>query len=153
VEIIKLKKLCKEDVTFLAHLAQEYRQAHETLKFKEDYKEIFIKYFEELLKENEKVAIVAKVNGEIAGMIVGIVDDNSKLMLSEKIGYVPFLTVLKKFRRNGIGQKLIDELIGWFKEKNIDLVELYTSIDNYDAREFWEKNGFSIYLERRFIEI
>ncbi|WP_069650113.1 GNAT family N-acetyltransferase [Caloranaerobacter ferrireducens] len=153
MQTIEIKRLSKEDIAHLAPLAQEYRQAHETLKFKDDYKNILIKYFEELLEEKEKVAILAKVNDEIAGIIVGTIDNNSRLMLPEKIGYIPLLVVLKKYRRIGIGSKLTKELIGWFKEKGIDLVELYTSIANKNAREFWEKNGFGINLERRFKEI
>ncbi|WBW95572.1 GNAT family N-acetyltransferase [Oceanirhabdus sp. W0125-5] len=149
----EIKTLEKEDLDLLVPLAKEYREAHESLKFKNDYKEIFIKYFEGLLNDKEKVAIVAKVRGEIVGMIVGTIDDNSRLMLPEKIGYVPFLTVLKKARRNGIGKKLVEELNKWFKKRNINLIELYTSIDNSEAKEFWEKRGYNVYLERRFKEI
>jgi ribosomal protein S18 acetylase RimI-like enzyme len=48
----------------------------------------------------------------------------------------------KDYRRQGIGEKLIQTAMEYAKNDNAKFVELSTAIDNYTAQSVYEKIGF-----------
>lgn len=78
--------------------------------------------------------LIAKINNQIVGYIIGITKKN--------IGTIVSIAVKKDYRKKGIGKKLLDSIIEYFKSKNVSLINLQVRIDNYEAISFYEKNGF-----------
>ncbi|MEM2178692.1 MAG: ribosomal protein S18-alanine N-acetyltransferase [Candidatus Methanomethylicaceae archaeon] len=78
--------------------------------------------------------LIAKINDHIVGYIIGIIEKN--------IGTIVSIAVKKDYRKKGIGKKLLDSIIEYFKSRNVSLVNLQVRIDNYEAISFYEKNGF-----------
>lgn len=56
--------------------------------------------------------------------------------------------ILKKYRRSGIRQMLLDETGKWFIKNKIDRVKLKASVKNEVAISFWKKQeqGFNEYI-------
>ena len=52
------------------------------------------------------------------------------------------IVVRKNYRRNGVGQKLLDELINLAKETNLNNLSLEVNSKNVPAIKLYEKNGF-----------
>jgi len=50
--------------------------------------------------------------------------------------------VLKKYRKRGIGIKLIDRFLLWCKEKKAAYVSVSASFANNLGTNFYKKNGF-----------
>ncbi|MFJ8454981.1 GNAT family N-acetyltransferase [Bacillus paramycoides] len=61
---------------------------------------------------------------------------------SKKIsGKIEVLFVDEKYRRNGLGLKLMNSAVEWFKEQQIDDIEL-TVVYGNEAVSFYQKLGF-----------
>ncbi|RLF18084.1 MAG: hypothetical protein DRZ82_08885 [Thermoprotei archaeon] len=85
------------------------------------------------LRSFPKLQLVAEVNGEIAGFIVGNISGDR--------GKVALLAVSPKYWRKGVGTKLIMELERRIKEMGGKEVTLGTPF----ARGFYEKVGYTCY--------
>lgn len=151
--MLEVEKLTKSHIEYLYPIIKEYKDAHSDLNFRTEYLENFIQIINELLDNDEKMAYIAKYEGKVVGLIIGIIESNSRLELPNEIGYIGLLTVLKEYRRKGIGKELVDKLKEWFKEKKITEIELFTTINNEESRRFWDKNGYKVYLERRKLNV
>ncbi|WP_143273703.1 GNAT family N-acetyltransferase [Aquimarina sp. MAR_2010_214] len=91
------------------------------------YYDLFSDYF--LVAENEEKEIVGYVLGGI----------NPK----EKVGWVLALATEKKFRKQGIGLKLVSTVIKKINELDINSIVLTTEPDS-PAVDFYKKIGFEI---------
>lgn len=54
------------------------------------------------------------------------------------------MSVKKEYRRKGIGQRLLTELITFAKKSNLETVYLTTMNEFEAARNLYEKNGFQV---------
>lgn len=64
-----------------------------------------------------------------------------------KLLVIDYLAVIKRERSNGIGQHMVDYIVGWAKEKGsfegiIIEVEAENKKENEERIQFWEKCGF-----------
>ncbi len=100
------------------------------------------KEFENITNENKHIILVCEINGSVIGSVMGIV-------CRELYGYCrPFMVVENmivdsKYRRCGIGLKLLNELEKRAKERNCTQMILVTETNRNDACAFYEKYGFS----------
>ena len=77
--------------------------------------------------------IVAKINNQIVGF-AGVVDTVDQLEITN-------IAVKKDFRKNGIGNKLLLELINIAKESGKNEIILEVNSNNVSAIKLYEKNG------------
>jgi ribosomal protein S18 acetylase RimI-like enzyme len=78
---------------------------------------------------------VVEINNEVAGII-------SFRQRGEKM-YIETLSVVEKYRRQGVGTKLIDFAKEYTKEKKLNLL-CACSFYEYQAVDFYLKQGFSL---------
>jgi ribosomal protein S18 acetylase RimI-like enzyme len=57
--------------------------------------------------------------------------------------------VKPQYRRKGISQRVLDELISWAKSRDLDEIRLDVYDDNQNAIRAYEKRGF----KKHFIEM
>lgn len=94
-----------------------------------------IAYF---LKAPNAVSLRAQVDGETAGFILGSVEQHGKT----KIGHIYTIDVASKYRRIGVGLKLLQEIEQKFVEKGAETCFLEVRTDNVPARKLYEKHGY-----------
>lgn len=102
-----------------------------------------IAYYKKSLEDPEKLVLVAEdEKGEVVGYLIG----NSK----EKWGYRTVKTgelenmfIMPLKRRQGVGRLLVEKLLEWLKEKNVDRVYVSAFVKNTDAFSFYLTLGFS----------
>ena len=82
---------------------------------------------------------VIKVANQIHG--VGGINNSPSHEHGLRIGRLRRFYVLKQFRRQGLGQKLLLHIIGQHAS-NFEVIQLYTT--NPEAASFYEKNGFQV---------
>lgn len=82
------------------------------------------------------VVKAARVEGEDAGLVM-------LKVLSEGAGYVYYVAVQPRFRRRGVGGRLLDEGLSFFSSKAIK--EVYASIeeDNEESKALFASRGFA----------
>ncbi|RPD91717.1 GNAT family N-acetyltransferase [Aureibaculum marinum] len=85
---------------------------------------------------------VAYDNKKIIGFVTGIIRLSPAYLGNKKIGYLSHLFIESEYRRSGAGEKLSKELDLWFKEKNVDLIEVEVIVDNLNSINFFTKMQF-----------
>jgi len=80
----------------------------------------------------------AKVNGATAGCIYA-------MRHMHRCGWLGGLLVHRKFRRKGIGRKLLEKALGWF---DVPSVYSFVEPENIVARNLFESMGFNVLYRR-----
>lgn len=91
------------------------------------------------LRSPDFVTLIALVNGETVGFIIGSLEDSGKKI----IGHVYTLDVKRKFRRMGIGSALLKALEEVFINKGAEKCFLEVRLDNTAAEKLYLKHGYS----------
>ncbi len=108
----------------------------EKQSFKEEaFSKLQISY---LLMDNNGVSLAAKVGGEVAGFIIGRID----FVRNRPVGHVMTIDVSQVYRRQGIGQRLMVELEGIFKQKGATECRLEVRENNVAALGLYQKLGY-----------
>lgn len=111
---------------------QEYAYTHE-----DDVKA----YLQWLFRRDIAGVFVAKFNGKIVGFVASDGNWYSKRE-GKVVGAIHELVILPAYRRLGIGRGLINKAFEYFKERGIDVAELWVGDENYEAINFYKKLGF-----------
>jgi len=84
------------------------------------------------------ITLIASVNGEKAGFIVGSIEDAG----GERVGHIYTLDVKRKFRRIGVGSALLKTLEKFFTKKGAVRSCLEARCDNIAAKNLYLKLGY-----------
>ena len=103
---------------------------------KDAYSKEYLSY---LLTNSNSVRLVAKIDEEIAGFVIGLVFENAAI----PIGHIYTLDVAPKNRRIGVGSRLLKELERVFTLRGVKICFLETPLDDQVARSFYRKNNYT----------
>ncbi|MEM2899488.1 MAG: ribosomal protein S18-alanine N-acetyltransferase, partial [Thermoplasmata archaeon] len=90
------------------------------------------------LKSPDFVTLVATMDGEIVGFICGAIE----FFNNEVVGHIYTLDVKQKYRKKGVGSKLIETLESTLAERGVTTVYLEVRVDNFPARRLYHKHGY-----------
>lgn len=91
-----------------------------------------------LLTDYNSVGLIAKLDGEIAGFIIGKIYRERK----SATGHILTIDVSPKHRRKGIGLRLLQEIERIFKDKGVRVCCLEAREDNIAALNLYQKFGY-----------
>jgi len=91
-----------------------------------------------LLTDYNSVSLVAKVNGEIVGFIIGMI----YLERNSLTGHILTIDISLIHRRKGTAQKLLQEIEKIFTEKGVKACRLEVREDNIAALRLYQKFGY-----------
>jgi ribosomal-protein-alanine acetyltransferase len=91
-----------------------------------------------LLIDYNAIGLAARVNGKIAGFIIGRID----IGRSTPSGHILTMDIEPSHRRKGIAQKLLHEIEDIFKERGIKECRLEVREDNVAASNLYQKLGY-----------
>lgn len=102
------------------------------------------------LKRNPNTCFVAEVGGALCGVILAGHDGRR--------GFIHHMAVAEAFRRQGVGQALVDRTLEALKAEGISKVALLTFKYNEAGNAFWERQGFTVredlnYRNRALVEL
>ena len=102
-------------------------------------REIFPDFWTEEMWKSELsrldfLGVIAKIQGEIAGYICGTA-------LFEE-GEISKIAVKEKYRKTGIGNKLVTDMVARMCEKGVEKIFLEVRVSNVAAINLYTKNGF-----------
>ncbi|MDZ7587102.1 MAG: GNAT family N-acetyltransferase [Patescibacteria group bacterium] len=98
-----------------------------------------IKEYKDDASNPEKCSLIAEINGEAVGYLVG-----SKLIVSYRklrLGEINHMAVSEKFRGQGIGSKLVEEFRHWCKKNNLEKISATAYYANTETINFYQKHG------------
>lgn len=152
-----IRKAKHKDVERILDLWCEFMDFHEQYdsifkRSKSGHSE-FRKFLKERISDRNSLVIVALEEEIICGYLLAKIETRPPVFLDRKHVVIFDLAINEKLRRKGIGEKLFNESVEWFKKKKINRVELTVATSNPVSMKFWTKMGFKTYSERRFINI
>lgn len=102
------------------------------------------------LDVNRECVFVADMDGELAGFVHV---EKYDLLYSQSMANILGLAVSSKFRRRGLGKKLMCAAEEWAKNKGISVMRLNSGGTRKEAHMFYRNIGFSDEKEQlRFIK-
>ena len=99
------------------------------------------------IEDEDALVAVAERGGELVGFCIALLKERIPLYRRRRYGEIIELAVTAKHRGAGVGVRLYDCAVGWFKSRGVDWVCLEVSSANEVGVAFWEKCGFKPFLE------
>jgi ribosomal protein S18 acetylase RimI-like enzyme len=96
-----------------------------------------------LLRDYNSLSLIARVKGEIAGFIIGRIEDSDDGL----VGHILTIDVSPTHRRKGIAQRMLTEIEALFKARGISESRLEVRVDNLAARKLYRKLGYETVAE------
>jgi len=117
-------------------------------KINKDYSfEEFRKVYEDKLRAELSALFLVETKEatgkKIIGYCLGWIEQTTFVFNREKRGKIAECFILEDYRNKGLGRKLIEHLLSWFKENDIRWITVEVLEDN-ESKKFWEKMGFRI---------
>ena len=150
-----IRKFQKKDISEVVKLGIDFLNYHK--KFdpffapSKNIKSIYKKYFSEYLNSNNKLLLVAEEKGKIIGFATGDIKKGSELFRVKVTGLIEYIFVSSGYRRQGMGEVFMKEILAWFKGKKIKYIAISVHSKNKIGRKAWEKYGFKEFMIRQRI--
>lgn len=93
---------------------------------------------EVLLRNPNGFGFLAQVKEEVVGFIIGEIEKHRAI----KVGHVCTIDVAVKYRRRGVGLKLLKEIENAFLQRGAETCYLEVRVGNNEARRLYEKQGY-----------
>ena len=106
-----------------------------------------------LMKSPDGLVLVALDGEQAVGYSLSEINKSPRGLKRDNYGYVHHIAVTADYRRRGIAEKILGEIMKWFRSKNVKRVELDITTRNQVAYSFWEKHGFTDYMRKLYRRI
>ncbi|MCK4589483.1 MAG: GNAT family N-acetyltransferase [Nanoarchaeota archaeon] len=93
-------------------------------------------------KNKNNIFFVAEEKKQIIGFAGGHIKTNLKFFKIKKVGFIREIYVKPSHRHKGLGQKLMREIIRYFKNKKIKVAQLTVLTNNQPAFKLYQSLGF-----------
>lgn len=98
------------------------------------------------IRSKSEINFIAEEKGKILGYASSEIIPNPGWVSYKKQGHLYNLYVLPKYQGKGIGKKLIEKSLEWFKENKITDLKILSYVENKRARNLYRKYGFKEYM-------
>ena len=105
----------------------------------------FLRFIKKKIKDRNSRLLVAIVDDKITWYIFGRVKERPPVSKLKRIGYISDCFVIEEFRGKGIGGKLVQRMLAWFRTKKLNHVELGVISKNKLGLTVWKNLGFKEY--------
>lgn len=96
---------------------------------------------------------VAEYDHTVIGYCLITVAQYPPVFAEREFGSIVDLAVTASYRRQGVGQALVEAARRWFAERQIRRIEVRVATANECSLPFWRKMGFTPYVETMYREI
>ncbi len=119
----------------------EYGGHDKTSKIASLNKEHIENYFSAFINRQDRQTSIARINSAIVGYITYYEKQRQCFYEIASIGEISGLYVSEEYRNNGIGKKLIENAIKFFRSRRIQYYSLLISVNDTKGIEYFKKNG------------
>lgn len=135
-----------EDLNEVCDMGWELNKIHanidELMKPKVDAYKEYEDAYAKWIKDENYFFYVAEVEGDIAGFVVGTIQDTEPIDEIRKKGYLIAMFVKPEFRKQGLMKQLTQTIENTFKERGIPYISLVVHQKNPNAITAWEQLGY-----------
>lgn len=152
----KIRKATPNDIDAITVLNSQLADYHKAIdpyyKSGSETKSLFKEYITRIMQNKNATVIVAETD-KIIGYALGIIEKAKPFVTPEEIGRISDTFVEEKYRNQGIGKKMVDTLITWFKQEGITRIELSVDSRNEIGVTAWQKLGFKEYMKKMILDL
>ena len=134
-----------EELVALAHLLDEIVAFHhneDPTQFRGPEAAEHTRYLEERFQDPDAAVFVAEYQGALAGIAVTVIREAPPFLNPSQFVLLENLAVATKFRRTGVGRKLVDAAVLWARARDMRELDLNVYEFNDNAIRFYEAIGF-----------
>ncbi len=156
---LTIRDVCDDDAPEIARMWQELALMHFEIDegFPPPVPGAAIRYAERVVASAQhrgSRAYVAEWGGKVVGFILaGYTDLYSDLFEEVDAGFIADLYVDRDYRRRGIGRRLVDAVLEWFRSQEVYHVEWNAAAANPESRGFWRSVGGRDLLVRMRLDL
>ena len=129
-------------------LADEMAELEERVAVRPEAEILWAKWAGARLRDEYSCILVAEVEGEVVGYLLGYVDEAQPIYQRRRHALISDLYIDPDHRHEGLATKLVEEAFSFFRGKEIDHARVNVLKANAPARAFWEKRGAGDFFER-----
>ena len=139
MEDLIIRKATIEDLNDITNLNNKLFKLE-----KENYDDTLVENWPLSEDGNEyfQYVIVATINNKVIGYLAGSINEKGSYE-EVQYGEINNMFIDEKYRKYGIGKKLINEFKDYCKDNKIYNIKVEASYKNKGAIEFYHKNGFN----------
>jgi ribosomal protein S18 acetylase RimI-like enzyme len=105
-------------------------------------------YFKKILEDENKLLLVVEDKTIVGYLLAGI---KKRMPFLQNVGYIAETYILPEYRGKGIGSKLYNKAMDWFK--GLRFITVSTHSFDKGANKFWKKKGFEEFNKYLKLEI
>jgi ribosomal protein S18 acetylase RimI-like enzyme len=106
----------------------------------------FATYVRDLITSDDAQVLVAIDQGKVVAFSISYVHVYPPIFRVKRGGFISDLAVTSRYRRRGIGGKMLEKIVEWFASRGLDRIELRVAAHNEIGYNFWKKHGFEDYM-------
>ncbi|MEN8181306.1 MAG: GNAT family N-acetyltransferase [Myxococcota bacterium] len=99
-----------------------------------------------LLGDPQAAIFVFDEGGGVVGMSCARIDRAPPILREVERGEITDLGVARERRRRGIGRRLAEAALHWFRARGVERVEVRVAARNPEGQAFWRELGFSDHM-------
>jgi GNAT superfamily N-acetyltransferase len=139
---MRIRKATRQDIPDIIRLLSDDPLGNQREQYQQPLPQEYYDAFHEIDRDKNNQLIVLETNGEVVGTL--------------QLTFIPYLTfqggkraqieavrIDRRFRNQGLGQKIIEWAISKAREQNCHLVQLTTNKHRTEAHRFYERFGFA----------
>ena len=101
---------------------------------------------------NTKV-LLALINNRVIGYFIAVIKKKHSFLKYKKRGSIEDAYIMKYYRRRGLGKKVFNELIGWFKKRGVGHIGVCVNAQNKIGINAWERFGFKEVVKQMTLDL
>ena len=140
-----------EDLIALARLLDEivaFHHSEDPSQFREPAAAEHRRYLDERFQDPDAAVFIAEDQGVLAGIAVTVIREAPPFLNPNRFVLLENLAVATKFRRTGVGRKLVDAAVLWTRARDMQELDLNVYEFNHSAIRFYEAIGFQTVSRR-----
>jgi len=113
----------------------------------------YVRQIQKALRDENFQVLVAVDGRQVIGYVMGYIGQNPPIFAKSRFGFVADLCVTNTQRRQGVGERLVQEICRWFRLRGLDSVQMNVAHHNPQSQAFWRKMGSTDYLDHMWIDL
>ena len=106
------------------------------------WEKMFRDYFKKSVIDPDALWLLLRDQGEVGGLLIAEVHTDSEMFRQRLWVELQALFILPKFRRKHNAGRLLRLLYSWSKDKDIDDIRLFVTLNNTHAQMLYLSEGF-----------
>jgi len=105
------------------------------------------------LAEPDTLVLIATLEKKAVGYAIGDIRSRPPVFALTRFGHIADLYVVPNQQRSGLGSRMLQECLSWFKARGLGRVEVRTLSSNPISNSFWAKHGFIPFAQESVLQI